>query len=169
MSKLFCTWPREGHIKLCFLSVNSNIFFLCSSSSTAMASPHRPSRAKSRLLASSLSLVFLAFFALICLCPAVSAQDDVKKSEYGTVIGIGMCTYLSQIPSNNTHQSLADLGTTYVLLVSVFTHCSSSFPLVIRVLGQFDRVITGISFLTSCTASNEVVGWKSLPMTRVTE
>lgn len=56
-----------------------------------MTTPYRcPSRAKSRRMASSLSLILFAFFAFICLCPAVSAQDAGKKSEYGTVIGIGM-------------------------------------------------------------------------------
>ena len=55
-----------------------------------MTSPlHRPSRAKSRRMVSSLSLILFTFFALICLCPAASAQDASKKSEYGTVIGIG--------------------------------------------------------------------------------
>ena len=48
----------------------------------------RPSRKHSSRLLSSLSFVFFLFLALIFLCPpAVSAED--KKSEYGTVIGIG--------------------------------------------------------------------------------
>lgn len=37
-----------------------------------------------------MSLVFFTIFALILLCPvAVNAVDEDKKSEYGTVIGIG--------------------------------------------------------------------------------
>ena len=71
---------------------------LLSPSSTAMTSPHRrPLRAKSRRMASSLSLILFAFFALICLCPAVSAQDTGKKSEYGTVIGIGTSSHYALI------------------------------------------------------------------------
>ena len=35
-----------------------------------------------------MSLVFFTIFALILLCPAVNADED-KKSEFGTVIGIG--------------------------------------------------------------------------------
>ena len=54
----------------------------------------RPSRKHSSRLLSSLSFAFFLFIALIFLCPpAVSAQD--KKSEYGTVIGIGMSFFLS--------------------------------------------------------------------------
>ncbi|KAH7882172.1 heat shock protein 70 family [Phlebopus sp. FC_14] len=61
-----------------------------------MTSHHRrPSRAKSRRMASSLSFVLFAFLALICLCPIVSAQDSGKKSEYGTVIGIDLGTTYS--------------------------------------------------------------------------
>ncbi|OCH88948.1 heat shock protein 70, partial [Obba rivulosa] len=55
----------------------------------------RPTRTQSRRLASSMSLIFLAFLALILLCPvSVSAQED-KKSEYGTVIGIDLGTTYS--------------------------------------------------------------------------
>jgi len=46
-------------------------------------------------MASSLSLILFAFLALICLCPAVSAQDAGRKSEYGTVIGIDLGTTYS--------------------------------------------------------------------------
>ncbi|KDQ54535.1 hypothetical protein JAAARDRAFT_49176 [Jaapia argillacea MUCL 33604] len=53
----------------------------------------RPSRSHSRRVVSGLSLVFLAFIALLCLCPTVSAED--KKSEYGTVIGIDLGTTYS--------------------------------------------------------------------------
>ncbi|KAF9238371.1 heat shock protein 70 family [Melanogaster broomeanus] len=56
-----------------------------------MTRPHRrPSRAMSRRMASSLSLLLFAFLALICLCPVASAQDASKRSEYGTVIGIAV-------------------------------------------------------------------------------
>jgi heat shock protein 5 len=48
----------------------------------------RPTRTHSTRLLSGLSLAFFIFLAVIFLCPpAVSAED--KKSEYGTVIGIG--------------------------------------------------------------------------------
>ncbi|KAG2145618.1 heat shock protein 70 family [Suillus cothurnatus] len=43
-------------------------------------------------MASTLSLFFLAFLALFCLCPAVSASSN---SEYGTVIGIDLGTTYS--------------------------------------------------------------------------
>ena len=38
-----------------------------------------------------------AVIALLCVCPIVGAQDSEKKSEYGTVIGIGewMCNTAS--------------------------------------------------------------------------
>ncbi|KAG2125149.1 heat shock protein 70 family [Suillus clintonianus] len=52
----------------------------------------RPSRAKSWRMASSLSLFFLAFLAIICFCPAVAANSN---SEYGTVIGIDLGTTYS--------------------------------------------------------------------------
>ncbi|KAG9311038.1 heat shock protein 70 family [Chiua virens] len=55
----------------------------------------RASRAKSRHMVTSLSLILFAFFALICLCPAVSAEEGGKKSEYGTVIGIDLGTTYS--------------------------------------------------------------------------
>ncbi|KAJ8590776.1 heat shock protein 70, partial [Rhizopogon salebrosus TDB-379] len=61
-----------------------------------MTGPHRrPSRAKSRRMASSLSLILFAFIALICLCPAASAQGSAKNTEYGTVIGIDLGTTYS--------------------------------------------------------------------------
>ncbi|KAG1744652.1 heat shock protein 70 family [Suillus paluster] len=61
-----------------------------------MIGPHRrPCRAKSRRMASSLSLLLLAFFAIICLCPVATAQDSSKNSEYGTVIGIDLGTTYS--------------------------------------------------------------------------
>ena len=40
-----------------------------------------------------MSVVFFTIFALILLCPVtVSAADEDKKSEFGTVIGIGQST-----------------------------------------------------------------------------
>ena len=54
--------------------------------------PRRPTRTQSRRMASSLSLLLFAFIALICLCPVSVTADETngnKKSEYGTVIGIG--------------------------------------------------------------------------------
>lgn len=52
---------------------------------------HRPTKSQSRRLASTLSLCFFAFLALILLCPiAVSAEED--KPKFGTVIGIGKST-----------------------------------------------------------------------------
>ncbi|TFK47237.1 heat shock protein 70 [Heliocybe sulcata] len=51
----------------------------------------RPTRSQSRRMASSLSLLFFAFLALILLCPPVQAQDK----EYGTVIGIDLGTTYS--------------------------------------------------------------------------
>ncbi|EIW76667.1 heat shock protein 70 [Coniophora puteana RWD-64-598 SS2] len=60
-----------------------------------MSGPHRrPSRAQSRKMVSSLSLIFFAFLAILCLCPVASAQD-ASKSEYGTVIGIDLGTTYS--------------------------------------------------------------------------
>ncbi|KAG2364006.1 heat shock protein 70 family [Suillus spraguei] len=52
----------------------------------------RPCRAKSWRMASSLSLFFLAFIALFCFCPAITASSN---SEYGTVIGIDLGTTYS--------------------------------------------------------------------------
>ena len=52
----------------------------------------RPTRTQSRRMASSLSLLVIAFIALICLCPVSVTADEGngnKKAEYGTVIGIG--------------------------------------------------------------------------------
>ncbi|KAI5991038.1 Hsp70 protein-domain-containing protein [Pisolithus marmoratus] len=61
-----------------------------------MALRHRrPTRARSRCLASSLSLLFVALVACLCFCSPVTAQDSGKKSEYGTVIGIDLGTTYS--------------------------------------------------------------------------
>ena len=50
---------------------------------------HRPTKSQSRRLVSSLSLVFLAFVAILLLCPVAVSADEDKKAQYGTVIGIG--------------------------------------------------------------------------------
>ncbi|KAI5985101.1 heat shock protein 70 family [Pisolithus albus] len=61
-----------------------------------MALHHRrPSRARPRHLVSSLSLLFVAFVAVLCFCSPVAAQESGKKSEYGTVIGIDLGTTYS--------------------------------------------------------------------------
>jgi hypothetical protein len=70
---------------------------LSSSPTMALTSFRRPSQKQSRRLLSSLSVFAFAFILLICLCPpAVVAKEDTKestgaKTEYGTVIGSGMC------------------------------------------------------------------------------
>ena len=51
--------------------------------------PRRPTRTRARNVASTLSIVFFALLAVLCLCPVANADD---KSEYGTVIGIGEFT-----------------------------------------------------------------------------
>lgn len=85
-----------------------------------MTSPHRrPLRVKSRRMASSLTLILFAFVALICLCPATSAQESGKKSEYGTVIGIGQYFHPSSAAIILTNSLFIDLGTTYVSAASV--------------------------------------------------
>ena len=50
----------------------------------------RPTRAHSRRLLSSFSIVFFALLALLCLSPP-AVQAEEAHPEYGTVIGIGMC------------------------------------------------------------------------------
>ncbi|KAF5345831.1 hypothetical protein D9756_010900 [Leucocoprinus leucothites] len=53
----------------------------------------RPARTHSRRLLSTVSILFLAFLALVCLCPpAVSAEET--HPEYGTVIGIDLRYYI---------------------------------------------------------------------------
>ncbi|OJT14734.1 78 kDa glucose-regulated protein -like protein [Trametes pubescens] len=59
-----------------------------------MSLPRRPTRTQSRRLLSSMSLVFLAFLALILLCP-VSVSADDEKAKYGPVIGIDLGTTYS--------------------------------------------------------------------------
>ena len=50
----------------------------------------RPTRTQSRRAISSLCFTFIAFIAIICLCPvAIKAEGSPSNSEYGTVIGIG--------------------------------------------------------------------------------
>ncbi|THH07204.1 hypothetical protein EW145_g3548 [Phellinidium pouzarii] len=57
--------------------------------------PRRPSRTNARRVASSVSLLCLAFIALICLCPVSVSADEDKRAEYGTVIGIDLGTTYS--------------------------------------------------------------------------
>ncbi|KAI1790564.1 heat shock protein 70 [Ganoderma leucocontextum] len=59
-----------------------------------MSLPRRPTRTQSGRLLSSMSLVFLAFLALILLCP-VSVNADDEKAKYGPVIGIDLGTTYS--------------------------------------------------------------------------
>ncbi|KAI0717757.1 heat shock protein 70 [Cerioporus squamosus] len=59
-----------------------------------MSLPRRPTRTQSGRLLSSMSLVFLAFLALILLCP-VSVNADEEKAKYGPVIGIDLGTTYS--------------------------------------------------------------------------
>jgi len=56
--------------------------------------PRRPTRTQSRRMASTLSLAFLAFIALLFLCP-VSVKGDAGSDAYGTVIGIDLGTTYS--------------------------------------------------------------------------
>ncbi|KAI0946194.1 hypothetical protein AcV7_010231 [Taiwanofungus camphoratus] len=60
-----------------------------------MSLPRRPTRTQSRRMASSLSLVFIAFLALLLLCPVAVSADDDKRNDYGTVIGIDLGTTYS--------------------------------------------------------------------------
>ncbi|KAF9005393.1 hsp70-like protein [Cyathus striatus] len=53
----------------------------------------RPTRSQSRHLLSSISLLFFALLAIICLCPPVAAEET--HPEYGTVIGIDLGTTYS--------------------------------------------------------------------------
>jgi hypothetical protein len=48
----------------------------------------RPTRTQARRVASTLSILFIALIAILCLCP-VGVRADDNKEEYGTVIGIG--------------------------------------------------------------------------------
>lgn len=52
-------------------------------------SARRPTRRQSRNILGSMSLVLFTIFALILLCPVAVNADEDKKSEFGTVIGIG--------------------------------------------------------------------------------
>ena len=61
-------------------------------------SARRPTRRQSRNLLGSMSLAFFTIFALILLCPVAVNADEDKKSEYGTVIGIGQYIPTSTSP-----------------------------------------------------------------------
>ncbi|KZT66757.1 heat shock protein 70 [Daedalea quercina L-15889] len=60
-----------------------------------MSPPRRPTRLQSRRVVSSLSFLFLALVAILCLCPVAVNADEDKRSEYGTVIGIDLGTTYS--------------------------------------------------------------------------
>ncbi|KAH9929470.1 heat shock protein 70 family [Fomitopsis serialis] len=60
-----------------------------------MSLPRRPSRSQSRRVVSSISLLFIALVAILCLCPVAVSADEDKRSEYGTVIGIDLGTTYS--------------------------------------------------------------------------
>jgi heat shock protein 5 len=57
--------------------------------STRIRPNHRPTRTQSTRVLTSLSLVFFALIALICLCPVAVKAQDSRAAEYGDVIGIG--------------------------------------------------------------------------------
>ena len=52
-------------------------------------SARRPTRRQSRNFLGSMSLLFFTIFALVLLYPVAVNADEDKKSEFGTVIGIG--------------------------------------------------------------------------------
>ena len=56
----------------------------------------RPTRTQSRRFASTLSLFFLALFALLLVCPAAVKADE-DKEKYGPVIGIGACIWSPEL------------------------------------------------------------------------
>ena len=76
--------------------------------------PSRPSLSRARSLVSTLSLAFIALVSILALCPVSVKADEDKRSEYGTVIGIGKST--ASILYMNAHSNGlgSDLGTTYV-------------------------------------------------------
>jgi heat shock protein 5 len=53
-------------------------------------SARRPTRRQSRNILGSMSLVLFTVLALILLCPVAVNADEDKKTEFGTVIGIGV-------------------------------------------------------------------------------
>ena len=55
----------------------------------------RPTKSQARRFASTLSFLFVAALAVLCLCPVASVRAEENKSEYGTVIGIGASHYVS--------------------------------------------------------------------------
>jgi len=116
-------------------------------------STRRPTRRQSRNLLGSMSLVFFTIFALILLCPvAVNAADEDKKSEFGTVIGIGQ-----YMPA---HFSFMFTATDNVLQILVpLIHVSGEPPQPRSMMWQFR--------LTGLTAFNVVDELRSLPTTRV--
>ncbi|TCD62823.1 ATPase with role in protein import into the ER [Steccherinum ochraceum] len=58
----------------------------------------RPTKSQARRFASTLSLLFVALVAILCLCPVgvrADAETTQNQSEYGTVIGIDLGTTYS--------------------------------------------------------------------------
>jgi uncharacterized BrkB/YihY/UPF0761 family membrane protein len=51
--------------------------------------PSRPSLSRARSFVSTLSLVLVVVIAILALCPVTVKAEEDKKSEYGSVIGIG--------------------------------------------------------------------------------
>ena len=66
-----------------------------STTTTMSHLPRRPSRTTARRVASSVSLLCLAFVALICLYPLAAKADEVSLPKYGTVIGSGRFFYMT--------------------------------------------------------------------------
>ena len=62
-----------------------------------------------------MSLIFFTIFALILLCPVAVNADEDKKSEFGTVIGIGKKTRktVCNVTCGVAYVAFLDLGTTY--------------------------------------------------------
>ena len=51
--------------------------------------PARPAPSRAHTLTSTLFFSLLALVAILALCPVAVGADEDKKSEFGTVIGIG--------------------------------------------------------------------------------
>jgi hypothetical protein len=95
---------------------------------SAMAGPRsrRPTRTQARRVASTLSILFLAFIAILCLCPVgASAQASDNKEEYGTVIGIGKHYGSSMTGTTDAYSSIAQTWEPPTL-ASAFTAAAAS-------------------------------------------
>ena len=115
-------------------------------------SARHPTRRQSRNLLGSMSLVFFTIFALILLCPVAVNADEDKKSEFGTVIGIGQNT--------PAHLSFVFTATDNVPQIWAPLILASGEPLqLLSMMWQFR--------LTGWTAFNVVDELRLLPTTRV--